>query len=121
MLGEVLADVVGGSPADALGEVGGEDLHHLLEHGYGDEEDGSGGQPFEGAVLLCFVDEVPDDLRQHKLQAQSDEQQDSQRDDERQLGQHVPSEEATVFPCFDGDFGFSECGRQVHVGRVSIS
>ena len=36
-------------PADALGEVGGEDLHDLLNHGYGDEENGGGGQPFEGA------------------------------------------------------------------------
>ena len=117
VLGEVLADVIRGGPADALGEIGGEDLHDLLDHGDDDEEDGGGGEPFERAALLGLVDEVPDDLGQDELEAESGEQQDAECDDPRKLGEHVPSEQAAVFPRLDGYLRFSECGGQVHGER----
>ena len=87
VVGEVFADVVRGGPADALGEVGREDLHDLLDHGDDDEEDGGGGELFEWATLLRLVDEVANDLGQDELKAEACEEQDAECDDPRKLRQ----------------------------------
>ena len=114
MFSEVLANVVGCSPTDPLGEVGREDLYKLLDYGDYDEENRGGGQTVQWTAFLRLVNEIPNDLGQDKLEAQSGEQQDTQRDDKRKLREHVPPEQAAILPCLDGYCRFSECGGKVH-------
>ena len=114
--GEVLADVVCGGPAHALGEVGSEDLHELLDHRDGDEGARRGGERPHSGSLLRFVYEVADDLREGELEAQAEEEQDSQGDDKRELGAQVAPEEAAVLSRLDLDGRFAECDGEAHGG-----
>ena len=112
--GEVLADVVGGGPAHALGEVGGEDLHELLDHRDGYEGARSGRECPHSGALLRLVYEVADDLREGELEAQAEEEQDAQGEDEWELWAEVAPEEAAVLSRLDLDGRLAECDGEAH-------
>ena len=112
--GEVLADVVGGRPADPLREEGGEDLHHLLKHRDGYERDRRDRERLDRGAFLGFVYEVADDLRQDELKPKADEEQNAQGDDERKLGPQVAPKQAAVLAPLDLDGGLAELDGKAH-------
>jgi len=99
---QVEADLVGGRPAQVFGQIHHQDVDHLLPQGHADKDERQTHQQMVLGPGARLVDERAQDLGVDQLQADVDEQGDSQPDNQGHPRAEVTAQEGGIFAERDG-------------------
>lgn len=89
MVGQIIAHLVGGTPADILAEIGADNLYALPGNAHAQKGNARPNHIIDGPIGLCGVDEEAHDLWIEQIEANATEHEDAQYDNAFPIGAEI--------------------------------